>query len=94
MRAWHLIMWVSEAYINEVWRARSGNPVADRYRAPDEKTIRVVLDRLDPRALARALLGDRPVSCRGRGEPPPPASVRGYRAWQAAQQAKALARDR
>src|ERR1700728_4158314 len=36
------------------------DPIAGRYRAPDEKTIRVVLDRLDPRALARALLGPRP----------------------------------
>ena len=36
------------------------DPVAGRYRAPDEKTIRVVLDRLDPRALTRALLGPRP----------------------------------
>ena len=26
--------------------------MAGMYRAPDEKTIRVVLDRLDPRALA------------------------------------------
>ena len=67
--------------------------MAGRYRAPDEKTIRVVLDRLDPRALARALLGPGP---RGRRRPggPPSASVRGYRARRAAQQAKALARDR
>src|SRR6266704_2546924 len=35
------------------------DPLAGRYRAPDEKTIRVVLDRLDPRALARALLPPR-----------------------------------
>ena len=61
------------------------------YRAPDEKTIRVVLDRLDPRALARALLGPRPGRRRGGL---PPASVRGYRARQAARQAQALARDR
>ncbi len=33
------------------------DPMAGRYRAPDEKTIRVVLDKLDPRALTRALLG-------------------------------------
>src|ERR1700741_4642063 len=32
------------------------DPMAGRYRAPDEKTIRVVLARLDPRALARGLL--------------------------------------
>jgi DDE_Tnp_1-associated len=36
------------------------DPLAGRYRAPDEKTIRVVLGRLDPRALTRALLGPRP----------------------------------
>ena len=38
-------------------------PDGRQYRAPDQKTIRVVLDRLDPRALARALLDGR----RGRG---------------------------
>ena len=31
------------------------DPDTGRYRAPDEKTIRVVLDKLDPRARARAL---------------------------------------
>jgi predicted transposase YbfD/YdcC len=69
------------------------DPIAGRYRAPDEKTIRVVLDRLDPRALARALLGGRPDSRRGRSGPLS-ASVRGYRARSAAQQAKMLARSR
>ena len=49
--------------MNEVRRARSGIVARGgargrvRSRAPDEKTIRVVLDRLDPRALARTLLG-------------------------------------
>jgi predicted transposase YbfD/YdcC len=69
------------------------DPIAGRYRAPDEKTIRVVLDRLDPRALTRALLGPRPDSrrrCRG----PASASVRGYRARRAAQRARTLARAR
>jgi hypothetical protein len=63
------------------------DPTAGRYRAPDEKTIRVVLDRLDPRALSRALLGPGP---RGRGRPgwPPSASVRGCLARRAARQAK------
>jgi predicted transposase YbfD/YdcC len=65
--------------------------MAGRYRAPDEKTIRIVLDRLDPRALTRALLGPRP---RGRRGGRPPASVRGYHARRAVQQARALARDR
>ena len=67
------------------------DPIAGRYRAPDEKTIRVVLDRLDPRALARALLGPRPGRRRGG---PSPASVRGYRARRAAQRARTLARAR
>jgi predicted transposase YbfD/YdcC len=62
------------------------DPMAARYRAPDEKTIRVVLD---PRALARALLGPGLGGRRRRGWPPA-ASVRGYRA----RQAKARARGR
>src|SRR5260370_320503 len=76
------------------WAARRarGDRMAGRSREPDEKTIGVGLDRLDPRALARALLGPRPDSRRGGG--PPSASVRGYRARRAAQRAKALARDR
>jgi predicted transposase YbfD/YdcC len=65
--------------------------LAGRSRAPDEKTIRVLLNRLDPRALARALLG-RPGGRRGGGRPP--ASVRGYRARRAARQREALARGR
>ena len=69
------------------------DPIAGRYRAPDEKTIRVVLDRLDPRALAGALLGPRPAGRRGCGGPAP-ASVRRYRARRAAQRARTLARAR
>jgi predicted transposase YbfD/YdcC len=84
--------WISRASQQDLARLRvPWDPMAGRYRVPDEKTIRVVLDRLDPRALARALLG-RPDSRRGGG--PPSASVRGYRARRAAQRAKALARDR
>ncbi len=49
----------------------------------------MVLDRLDPRALTRALLGPRP---RPRAGGPAAASVRGYRARRASQQAKTLAR--
>ncbi len=86
--------WIKRASQADLARLRAPwDPLAGRYRAPDEKTIRVVLDRLDPRALARALLGGRPDSCRGRGGPPA-ASVRGYRARRAARQAKALARSR
>jgi predicted transposase YbfD/YdcC len=81
--------WIRRASQQDLARLRAPwDPMAGRYRVPDEKTIRVVLDRLDPRALARALLGGRP------GGAPPPASVRGYRARQAAQHAKALARGR
>jgi hypothetical protein len=67
--------------------------MAGRYRVPDEKTIRVVLDRVDPRALARTLLGPRPDGRRRPGGRPS-ASVRGYRVRQAARQAQELARDR
>jgi predicted transposase YbfD/YdcC len=86
--------WVRRASQADLARLRAPwDPLAGRYRAPDEKTIRVVLDRLDPRALARALLGPGP---RGRRRPggPSPASARGYRARQATQQAKTLARGR
>jgi predicted transposase YbfD/YdcC len=85
--------WTRRASQQDLARLRAPwDPMAGRYRAPDEKTIRVVLNRLDPRALARALLGGRPG--RRRGGVPPPASVRGYRARQAARHAKALARGR
>ena len=84
--------WVRRAGQADLARLRAPwDPLAGRYRAPDEKTIRVVLDRLDPRALTRALLGPRPRRRRGG---PPPASVRGYHARRAAEQAKALARGR
>ena len=83
--------WIRRASQADLARLRAPwDPMAGRYRAPDEKTIRVVLDRLDPRALTRALLGPRRRRARG----PSPASVRGYRARRAAQQAQALARDR
>ena len=84
--------WIKRASQQDLARLRAPwDPIAGRYRAPDEKTIRVVLDRLDPRALTRALLGPRPGRRRGG---PPPASVRGYRARRAARQAKSLARER
>ena len=53
--------WIKRASQADLARLRAPwDPIAGRYRAPDEKTIRVVLDRLDPRALTRALLGPRP----------------------------------
>ena len=85
--------WIRRASQADLARLRAPwDPIAGRYRAPDEKTIRVVLDRLDPRALARALLG--PPGRPPGGGGPPSASVRGYRARRAARQAKALARGR
>jgi predicted transposase YbfD/YdcC len=84
--------WIRRASQQDLARLRAPwGPMAGRYRVPDEKTIRVVLDRLDPRALARALPG-RPGGRRGGGRPP--ASVRGYRARRAARQREALARGR
>jgi predicted transposase YbfD/YdcC len=84
--------WVRRASQADLARLRAPwDPMAGRYRAPDEKTIRVVLDRLEPRALARALLG-RPDSRRGSGRPS--VSVRGYRARRAARQAQELSRGR
>src|SRR5689334_15295945 len=86
--------WIRRASQADLARLRAPwDPIAGRYRAPDEKTIRVVLDRLDPRALARALLGGRPDRG-GRPGGPSAASVGGYRARQADQQAKMLARER
>ncbi len=84
--------WIRRASQQDLARLRAPwDPMAGRYRAPDEKTIRVVLDRLDPRALTRALLGPGPRDRRRPGGPPP-ASVRGYRARRAVQQAKTQAR--
>jgi predicted transposase YbfD/YdcC len=58
--------WVKRAGQADLARLRAPwDPIAGRYRAPDEKTVRVVLDRLDPRALTAALLGP---------TPPPPAT--------------------
>ena len=86
--------WIRRGSQADLARLRAPwDPMAGRYRAPDEKTIRVVLDRLDPRALARALLGPGPGGRHRRGGPSP-ASVRGYRARRAARQAGELARGR
>jgi predicted transposase YbfD/YdcC len=84
--------WIRRAGQADLARLRAPwDPITGQYRAPDEKTIRVVLDKLDRRALSRALLGPRR---RRRPGGASPASVRGYRARRAAQQVKTLARDR
>jgi predicted transposase YbfD/YdcC len=82
--------WARRASQEDLARLRAPwDPVTGQYRAPDEKTIRVVLDKLDPRALTRALLGPRRRR-RRRGRSP--AGVRDYPARRAAQEVKALAR--
>src|SRR6266508_793398 len=54
--------WIRRASQEDLARLRAPwDPIAGRYRAPDEKTIRVVLDRPGPQALSRALLGPRPA---------------------------------
>ena len=84
--------WARRASQADLARLRAPwDPIAGRYRTPDEKTIRVVLDKLDPRSLTRALLGPRRRRRRGG---PPSGSVRDYRARRSAQQAEALARGR
>jgi predicted transposase YbfD/YdcC len=84
--------WIRRAGQADLARLRAPwDPLAGRYRVPDEKTIRVVLDRLDRRALARALL--RPRSCRQLARQPP-GSARGYPARRAGERARALARGR
>src|SRR5262245_39547065 len=63
--------WIRRASQAGLARLRAPwDPMAGRYRTPDEKTIRVVLDRLDPRALAWALFGPRPGGRRRPGGPP------------------------
>jgi len=85
--------WTRRASQEDLARLRAPwDPVAGRYRAPDEKTIRVVLDKLDPRALTRALLGPRRRHRRRPGGPSR-GGVRGYRARRAAQEVKAAARS-
>jgi predicted transposase YbfD/YdcC len=75
-------------------RARLGlpwDPMTGQYRVPDEKTIRVLLNRLNPRALTRALLGHRR---RSHPDGSPSRAVRDYRSRRRKLAAKALARNR
>ena len=64
--------------------------LAGAYRVPDEKTIRAVLDRIDPQQLTRALLGPR-TRVRTNPAGAPSRSVREYRARR--RQQKALGRS-
>ena len=52
--------WIRRASQQDLARLRAPwDPIAGRYRVPDEKTIRVVPDRLDPRAALAAMRGTR-----------------------------------
>ena len=85
--------WIKRAGQADLGRLRAPwDPMAGRYRVPDEKTIRVALDRLDPAALSRALLSGRRRG-RRRAEGSPSPAVRGYRARRAAARARDLARS-
>lgn len=87
--------WIKRASQRDLARLRAPwDPWTGAYRVPDEKTIRVVLDRLDPRALRRALLAPRARRGRHRGDGSPTRRVREYRARRRAAQVKALARSR
>src|SRR5450755_239299 len=85
--------WVKRASPAE--RERLGlpwDPMTGQYRVPDEKTLRTLLNRLNPRALSRALLGRRPHRVRPDGAPS--RAVRDYRSRRRKLAAKALARMR
>jgi predicted transposase YbfD/YdcC len=72
--------WIAKATQADL--ARMGapyDPLSGTYRAPDEKTIRAVLNRIDPRQLTRALLGPRP-RVRKAPDGSPSRTVRAYRA--------------
>lgn len=88
--------WIKRAGQDDLARLRlPWDPLAGRYRVPDEKTVRTVLDRLDPRALTRALLGPRTRNRGGgRASEGPSRTVRQYRARRRVAKAKALARSR
>jgi hypothetical protein len=70
--------WIKRAVPEE--RQRPGlpwDPMTGQYRVPDEKTVRTALDRLNPRALTRVLLGRRQPGPPGRGAFPQRARVPG-----------------
>jgi len=89
--------WLKAASQSDLARLRMPrDPLTGIYRAPDEKTVRVVLNRLDPRALTRALLGPRRRRRTRRSGPDgsPSKRVRTYRARREAGRRKVLARNR
>jgi predicted transposase YbfD/YdcC len=85
--------WIAGASEQDLGRLRVPyDLVVGAYRVPDEKTIRVVLDRIDPQQLTRALLGPRP-RVRTAPDGSPSRKVRTYRARRNKQAALAAARS-
>lgn len=84
--------WIRRAGPAELARLRLPFDVlSGRYRVPDEKTLRSVLDRIDPTDLTRALMPTGAVPAgRASTRGPAGATSRGYPARQAARQAQAL----
>jgi predicted transposase YbfD/YdcC len=85
--------WIARASQADLARLRAPfDLLAGTYRVPDEKTIRAVLERIDPQQLTRALLGPR---ARVRTAPNGSASrkVRTYRARRIKQAALVVARS-
>ena len=71
--------WIAKASQQDLARMRAPYDLLNRtYRAPDEKTIRTVLDQIEPRQLTRTLLGPRSRT-RKAPDGSPSRSVRVYR---------------
>ena len=91
--------WLARASQGDLARLRAPyDPATGRYRAPDEKTVRVLLDPLDPAVLTAALLTSAPDATSAAAANASPASagasrpVRAYPARQGDQQARHAAR--
>jgi len=75
--------WIAKATPADLARLRAPyDPLSRTYRAPDEKTVRTALDRIEPRELTRALLGPR-RRVRRAPDGSPSRTVRAYRARRA-----------
>jgi len=86
--------WIARALPADLARLRVPyDPLSRTYRAPDEKTVRSVLDRVDPRELTRALLGPR-RRVRTAPDGSPSRSVRAYRDRRAKRKLLVSARSR
>lgn len=89
--------WLSRLRQEDLARLRAPvDPLTRAYRIPNEKTIRSVLNRVDPQELRRALLGARRGAPKGSKGPrgSPSRHVRKYKARRAKALAKKRARSR